>query len=405
MYYDLIIVGGGLVGAGLAAALRSSGLQIALIDARLPSNDDPRLFALSDSSCQFLKNLGLWPSLSAYAAPIRTVHVSYQGHFGAVRLRSEEVQLQALGHVIPARYIEAALHASLNSLADFTLYQPATLKSLQQLENEVHLTVMTQEGEKQLTAPLLIAADGADSTVRKELNMAANVFDYEQSAIVTKTLLKRPHQGIAYERFNANGAIAMLPLVDDECATIWTVDNEIATTLMQLSDEAFLQHLQRTFGYRLGRLQRVSQRHLFPLKKISVEKNVEKNIFLLGNAAHTLHPIAAQGFNLAIYEVALLVEGLKEKILSQQAFTARDLQQISERAQKQQAISMGLSHRLSRAFTSHSVFFSMALQMGMIGLDILTPVKKLFIKKIMGKIGNVPHLLLDASNYEETLSA
>lgn len=404
MLYDLIIVGGGLVGAGLAAALQSSGLQIALIDARLPANNDPRLFALSESSCQFLKNLGVWPALAAHAAAIHQVHVSNQGHFGAVRLRNTDVELQALGHVIPARYIEAALNTALHALPCFTLYQPAYLKALQQMSDHVQLTVTTQGGENILRAALVIAADGAESTVRTHLGIKAHVLDYQQSAIVTKTLLKRSHQGIAYERFNAQGAIAMLPLVADECATIWTADNETALALMALSDEAFLQRLQQDFGYRLGRLQGISQRYLFPLKRVSAEKNVEKNIFLLGNAAHTLHPIAAQGFNLAIYEVALLADGIKAKRMAKQPFNAVDLQQISEQAEKQQAISMGLSHRLSRAFSHHSLLFTLALQIGMMGFDMMPPVKKLFIKKMMGKTGSVPRLLLEASDYEETIS-
>jgi 2-octaprenyl-6-methoxyphenol hydroxylase len=398
MRFDLIVIGGGLVGAGLVTALRHAGLRVALVDARLPNNDDPRLFALNEGSCQFLKNLGLWSHLASHATPIHQVHVSYQGHFGAVRLHHNDVHLPSLGSVIPARFIEAALNEALASLPHFTLYRPATLKTLKQQENEVILTLETEAGEKIIRAPIVIGADGTNSTVREQLpTITTETFDYKQSALVTKIELRRSHHHIAYERFTTHGAIAMLPLPENECATIWTADNEMITQLMAASDDVFLQTLQKEFGYRLGRLQKITKRHVFPLRMIRAEKSVEQGVFLLGNSAHTLHPIAAQGFNLALYEVAVLVEGLMEKIASHDAFSAADLQQIVTQTQKQQATSMGVSHRLARLFSSHSPFVSVALQLGMIGLDIASPVKKKFIEEVMGRRGRVPRLLLSVN--------
>lgn len=397
MGYDLIIVGGGLVGAGLAAALRQSGLHIALIDARLPSNDDPRLFALNNGSCQFLNNLGLWDKLAPYAAPIHQVHVSYQSHFGAVRLHREDIHLPALGHVIPARFIEAALNEELTSLPNFTLYRPVKLTALHQEEGKATLTLEMEEGEKMLQSSIVIGADGTESTVRSQLNIAAEIFDYHQSAIVTHTSLQRSHQHIAYERFNAKGAIAMLPLTHHSCATIWSADTKTIGELTALSEKAFLQRLQKEFGYRLGRLQKISKRYVFPLRMVRAENTVTQCVFLLGNSAHTMHPIAAQGFNLALYEVAALVEGMMERIAKHEFISAADLQQISERIQKQQAASIGISHRLSQLFSGKSLLMSMALQLGMIGLDIAAPIKKKFTEGMTGKTGNVPRLLLSAN--------
>lgn len=393
-HFDLIIVGGGLVGAGLAIALRHAGLQIALVDASLPCNTDPRLFALNSSSCDFLKNLDLWPALSQHAAAIHQVHVSYQGHFGAVRLLREDVHLPALGYVIPARFIEAAMHAALLSLPHITLYRPAKLQTLQQQEQHAELMLATEAGEKWLRSPVVIGADGTESTVRKQLGIAAEMVDYKQCAIVTQTTLQRSHQHIAYERFNAHGAIAMLPLTENACATIWTADNEIISQLMLLSDEIFLQKLQKEFGYRLGRLQKINQRHVFPLRMLRAEKTITQQVLLLGNSAHTLHPIAAQGFNLALYEVAALVDGIMEKSKKHEAFTALDLQHINAHTQKQQATSLGISHRLSQLFSSDSTLMSIVLQLGMVGFDRATPIKKHFIEKVMGRTGRVPGLLL-----------
>lgn len=392
--YDLIIVGGGLVGAGLAVALRESGLRIALVDSRLPSSDDPRLFALNSGSCQFLDNLKLWPALSRHASAIHEVQVTHKGRFGAVRLQCKEVNLPNLGHVIPAHFIEAALNEALLSLPDCTVYRPAKLHQLEQDSQCARLQIVTEEGEKTLEAAIVIGADGTESTVRSQLQMKTELFDYQQSALVTKTKLKRSHQHIAHERFVKSGAIAMLPLIDDECATIWSADHETIEKLKALSEVEFLQTLQHEFGYRLGRFEKISRRHVFPLRMVRAEKAVEGCVLLLGNAAHTLHPIAAQGFNLALFEVAALQEGIMAKTAKNEAFSAADLQEIGARTLKQQATSIGVSHRLSRLFSQQSPLIGLGLQWGMIGLDVMTPIKKRFIESIMGRTGRVPGLLL-----------
>ena len=318
--YDLVIVGGGLVGAGLACSLSGLGLSLALIDARQPSANDPRLFALNKSSCQFLTNLGLWPLLAANAAPIQQVHVSHQGRFGAVRLRNSEVGVSSLGHVIPAHYIETALNNTLQNLPSLTLYRPALLKTLTQA-NDIATLTLEQAGEiKTIEASLVIGADGAESFVREQANIPTQTFDYQQCAIVTRTTLQRSHKHIAYERFLKTGAIAMLPLYSEskhECATIWTTEKKHADELMAMTEFEFLQTLQHEFGYRLGRLQQIAARHVFPLRMLRAEKAVEQNVLLLGNALHTLHPIAAQGFNLALYEVAALADGIKNRLATQ----------------------------------------------------------------------------------------
>ena len=395
MHYDLIIVGGGLVGAGLAVALRATNLKIALVDARVPDCNDPRLFALNASSCQFLENLNLWSAFSEYASPIHQVHVSHQGHFAAVRLRREEMNLPALGHVIPAHHIEKALNEALTCLPNCSLYRPAILKSLHQENHQAQLIIATEAGEKTLQSSIVIGADGTESTVRKELNIATERFDYGQTAIVTRSKLKRSHHHIAYERFHDKGAIAMLPLINDECATIWSADNAMISQLMTLSDTEFLSTLQQEFGYRLGRIESIQKRHVFPLQMVRAEKMVEQCVFLLGNSAHTLHPIAAQGFNLALYEVAVLVDGIMNKIKNQEIFAAKDLQAISARIQKPQAMSIGISHRLSRLFAGDYLAKSFIAQIGMMGLDLASPLKKRFMQGMLGKNGGVPRLLMD----------
>lgn len=394
LHYDLIIVGGGLVGAGLAVALRQSNVRIALVDARLPGHDDPRLFALNNSSCQFLENLNIWTALAPHAAAIHQVHVSHQGRFGAVRLRAEDLALPTLGHVVPACYIEEVLNEALASLSNCTTYRPAKLHALHQQDGFAQLKIIMEDKEIMLQSPLVIGADGTESTVRKQLNIVTDIVDYQQSALVTRTSLQRSHQQIAYERFHSQGAIAMLPLVGNECATIWTADHATIEQLMSLSDAAFLTELQSQFGYRLGRLLAVSKRHVFPLRMVRAKKAVEQCVFLLGNSAHTLSPIAAQGFNLALYEVAVLVEGIVEKMARQETFTAMDLEGVNAKTQKQQAISVGISHRLAQLFSQESHLMTCLIQLGMVGLDIAAPIKSRLLNSMMGRRGQVPHLFL-----------
>jgi 2-octaprenyl-6-methoxyphenol hydroxylase len=398
--YDLIIVGGGLVGAGLARALSDLDLSIALVDAKLPSATDPRLFALNKSSCQLLQNLGVWPHLAKHAAPIHQVHVSHQGRFGSVRLRREEVDAVSLGHVIPAYLIESALNDALLTLDNVTLYRPATLTTLTQTNGVATLTLAQDDQCIHLQSGIVIGADGAESIVREQANIATELFDYEQCAIVTRTSLQRSHHHIAYERFLSEGAIAMLPLAETsqhECATIWTTGVTFAEKLMAMSEAEFLNALQHDFGYRLGRLQATSKRHVFPLRMLRAKKAVEQSVLLLGNALHTLHPIAAQGFNLALYEVAALVEGIKAARTKQELISANTLQAMIERTQQQQSASIGVSHRLPQFFSQQSFLMSFISQLGMVGLDIALPLKRKFINSMMGRAGSVPRLLMDVN--------
>ena len=167
------------------------------------------------------------------------------------------------------------------------------------------LSITTPQGERTLTASYIIGADGTHSTVRRLLQISADTLDYQQSALVTMTQLKRPHHHIAYERFQKQGAIAMLPLSDEKTATIWTDSTENIAALMKLSEQEFIDQLQKQFGYRLGKLLQTGQRHHYPLHHLTAARTCQQRILLIGNAAHTLHPIAAQGFNLALAEIAM----------------------------------------------------------------------------------------------------
>lgn len=392
MHYDLIIIGGGLVGAGLARALSATPLKIALIDAQLSKNEDQRLFALSASTCQFLQNIGAWLALAPYATPINKVHVSNKNHFGSLVLHHLDIHLPYLGHVIPAKEIEKLFTQDLKQQSNLTWYCPAVFKKLNLTERTV--TIEASGEEKILHADLIVGADGAQSSVREQLAIDIKKVDYQQTAIVTKTNLYRSHRHVAYERFTSRGAIAMLPLKEDLCATIWSVDHAASLELMLLDDESFTHFLQKEFGYRLGRFQGIHVRYTYPLKLMYAGEIFKKNVLLIGNAAHSFHPIAAQGFNLAIYEVAALVEEIQQKITQHQSLATLDLKRFSDRTRIQRRFSLEISHCLAQMMSMDSLYIKPLLSLGMTGFNFAKSMKKAMIKRMIARAGVTPSLLL-----------
>lgn len=376
MDFDIVIVGGGMVGASLAAALQKKNYRIALIDSTpLKISEDERLIALNDNSICFFEKLGIWPSLQPHAAPISEIHVSHQGHFGSARLHASDANLSALGYVVPAKYINLALN---NFLQEIEMIRPATLQNLLQDERGVQLEIQEAGERKTISAKWVIGADGSYSTVRKLLEIPVEEIDYQQSALVTVTELTRHHKNIAYERFIGGGALAMLPLPGNNVATIWTDDTHRIAELLKMGEEDFLALVQNEFGYRLGRLKKIGKRACYPLRMIKAKQAKKQNVLLIGNALHTVHPIAAQGLNLALYEIAHLAENI----------SLLELPDCHV-----QAFNIDLAHRLKGFFSKDSFFLNRAREAGLIALDLFPLLKKQFTQRASGKSFRLPGLL------------
>lgn len=379
--FDIVIVGGGMVGASLASSLRDSNLSVALIEPRPPQSfKDPRLIALNYSSCCLYQNIGIWEELSPFRSEIQEVHVSHRGHFGATRIKAFDVNLPFLGSVIPALNINQVLY---NKMGKTSFFCPAKVSSLNILKDHTEVVLEVEGESKTILGKVIIGADGTDSTVRQLLNFKVKQYDYQQKALVTITELNHSHHSIAYERFLDEGAIAMLPLVGNRVATIWSAGAKLIDDLQRLTEEEFLGLLQKQFGFRLGKLKRVHQRFVFPLHAIWVENSIQDNVILIGNAAHTLHPIAAQGLNLALYEVAYLAEQFLDK-------KNRLLTMLKT---KQHQLSYTLSHYLSLFFSSDLSLVSPFRQMGLLLLNYVPPLKKNFGLHAMGRVGHIPFLM------------
>ncbi len=311
--FDLIIIGGGLAGASLACALKESELKIAVIEAHALSNDfqpsyDDRTVALSYGSRCIFDGMRLWPSLAPHAEAIDTIHISDRGHFGVTRLSKDQEGVEALGYVIENKRLGEQLYETLDSASNITLFCPAELAALRQDENEVVIDILLGGTQQILHGKLLVAADGNNSQVLKLLNIGSSRKNYDQVALITNVTPGKKHDNVAYERFTDSGPLAFLPMPENRCSVVWTLSPEQADYLYALDDTDFLNQLQQRFGFRLGQLKKVGVRHIYPLFLQAATQMVQGRVAIIGNAAHSVHPVAGQGFNLALRDIALLSE-------------------------------------------------------------------------------------------------
>ncbi|MDT8388575.1 MAG: 2-octaprenyl-6-methoxyphenyl hydroxylase [Thiogranum sp.] len=395
---DILIVGGGLVGASLACALGRSGLRIALVEAqpfavdRQPNYDD-RSIALAQGSQRIFAGMGLWDALADKVSPIHTIHVSDRGHFGFTRLQREEEGVPALGFVVSARVLGNALIERLDQLPDVVRLAPARLLDFHAdaAAMEARLEV---DGQPQVhRSALMVAADGVNSSVRTQLEINTEQRDYGQTAIIANVTPERPHRNVAYERFTDTGPMALLPLRDNHCALVWTVLSDQADEIMVLDEAAFLARLQERFGYRVGRFVKAGTRHAYPLQLVRAEQSVATRLALIGNAVHTLHPIAGQGFNLGLRDVAALADVV---IDAQRAGDdighSHMLKRYADWRETDHGRVVWFTDGMVRLFSNSYPPLAWARNTGMLALDLCPPVKRLFGRLTMGRAGRLPRL-------------
>lgn len=393
--YDILIVGGGMVGGSLALALGGSGLRVAIVEAippekRLQADAGQRAIALSWGSRCLMQQLGLWETLQPHAIPIHNIHVSDQGQFGKTRLAAANLGVDALGFVVAAARIEQAIDQALQT-CDCELVCPASLTDLDLQSNPTRVTATLNHGGKTITrsARLAVGADGARSKLRELGGFQADQFDYRQTAITTMVRPQNPHHDTAYERFTPHGPIALLPHFDGLYSLVWTQPVDEAETTLQLDDARFIDKLQREFGDWLGQLTLAGRRQHFPLHLSQVKHPVASRTVLIGNAAHQLHPVAGQGFNLGLRDAAQLAEVL----LGQADPGQPDLLTRFDvlRSQDQNLIS-GFTDRVVRLFSNDLWPLSALRSSGLLLLDKLPPLKRTFAKHTMGLATRQPRL-------------
>jgi 2-polyprenyl-6-methoxyphenol 4-hydroxylase len=400
---DVAIVGGGMVGASLALLLSSLklGWRIQVIEAfpmttataaELQSSFDARSTALSHSSREIFEILGLWQNLHPKLAEIRDVHVSDRGHIGSVRLHAAEQNLPALGYVVENQCLGAVLVEALQRAEDIEIIAPAKVTSVCPVREGVQFSVSATgtEASQDIGTKLLVIADGAQSHTRDMLGIDATTRDYGQVAVVANISLSKDHGGIAYERFTDSGPMAMLPLQPIEgehrAALIWTLPPARAAEMLSVSEEIFLAELQDRFGHRLGQFQRVGTRHSYPIRLITSNEQIRSHVVVVGNAAHSLHPVAGQGFNLALRDVAVLANELS--LAASDKHTALGslsvLQSYLDQQQADQKQTILLSDLLPKVFGIGASPVALARNLGLLALDTVPLFRHQFARLGMG---------------------
>lgn len=403
--FDIVIVGGGLVGASLACALGDTPLKIAVIEATPFAADtqpsfDARTVALAYGSRRIFDGLDLWESIAALGVtPIRRIHVSDRGHAGLSHLDSDREGVEALGYVVETRVLGQVLHQAVQHIDNVTFLCPARVTGVAMPASRARIDIQEDGRDRTLTARLLVAADGGDSLVRKLLGIRTFRIDYDQSAVIANVATDRPHRHVAYERFTADGPMALLPSrgadgADDTYALVWTVRHAERDRVRKLDDTSFLAELQQRFGDRAGHFVRASQRHVYPLGWMQSREHVRARLAIIGNAAHTLHPVAGQGFNLGLRDVAALAQVVLDGVRDGRDPGERDLLREYARWRRRDQWQTALfTDGMVRAFSSRLPPVVLARNLGLTLLDILPPLKHGLARHAMGVGGRLPRLV------------
>ena len=399
---DVAIVGGGMAGAALALLLarRLPVLSIALLEQHaLPVSHgdglsvpsfDARSTALSASTRNILADMGLWETLTEYAQPILQVHVSERQRPLGMLMHAEETDLPALGYVIENRALGQVLLQAVRQQARIAVRDNTSVNSISMTAQQAQLTTSTAQGaEKNISARLVVVADGAQSSLRQQLGIAVDEQPYDQHALVANVVTELPHAAVAYERFTENGPIALLPLLDCEnkhrAALIWTLPDQQVDEVMRLSEAVFLQRVQEQLGNRCGRLLAVGVRHCYSLSLVQAREQVRSRIVLAGSAAHHLHPVAGQGFNLIMRDCLAFVEIIAAAVAQKCDIGSLSvLQQYADKQQWDQKKTVTVSDWLPRLFSNRHVPHTLLRSAALFGLDFFPGMRERFAREATG---------------------
>jgi len=403
MQADLIIVGAGMVGSTLALALENSGLTIKLIDAgplesqafALADPFEPRVSALSAASQRILERVGAWSGIvDRRASPYTDMHVWDGSGTGHVHFSAASVHAEVLGHIVENRVVQDALLDALKARDVVELIAGTRLEHLR--EDESGWTLTLADGQE-LSTRLLIAADGANSMVRHLAGCETREWDYLHHAIVTSVRCAEPNQQTAWQRFTDDGPLAFLPLQregdDHWCSIVWSVTEDEAQRLMALNDVAFRQALGRAFEYRLGEVLEADPRLSIPLRQRHAKRYVKSGLALIGDAAHTIHPLAGQGVNLGLLDAAVLAEVLlAASARGAQLGDPRVLGRFERRRMPHNLAMMAAMEGFERLFQADPLPLRWLRNAGLKGVQALPEAKAMFVRQALGLSGDLPDL-------------
>jgi 2-octaprenyl-6-methoxyphenol hydroxylase len=396
--HDVVIVGGGLVGASLAIALDRIGVDVGLVEAApagtLPAVFDERNLSFAEASVNALSALGVLQALRMPTGPIRRIHVSRSGDFGRVRLEAADYGRESFGQVVVARDFGTALEARLDELTHLTRYRPARFVGLDDADGARRaVRIVDAQGERILSTRLLVAADGTRSGVRDALGIAAEEHDYAQTLFVARLRAERAPDGTAYERFGDDGPTALLPRGDRHYGVVHGVARDEADVVASLDDAAFLARIQQAFGWRVGRLLSVGARSAYPAIRVRAARITTARAVLVGNAAQTLHPAGAQGFNLGLRDALTLAELIETSGgASGDPGTDELLGEYNQRRHDDRTRTIAFSDGLAKLTADPAPLLRPLRSAGLLALDRMPSAQAWLVGGAMGYRGDVPKL-------------
>lgn len=395
--FDITIVGGGMVGISLALLLaKQQRWKVLVIESQtikdLDNSDysssfDARSTALSWSSRCIFQKMGIWSKIEQHAQAISTIHVSDRGHFGLTRLEANEAGVDALGYVVENSWLGSVLiQQAIDS--DISLKSDTAIKSINPKSESMALEIENDGNKQLINSRLLVVADGANSACGKMLGIHQHRKAYKHSAIIANISLEQPHQKIAYERFTDQGPMAMLPLTDfknaHRCALVWTQPTQQADTLMASDDEDFLNQLQLRFGHRLGQFTAVGERVVYPLALSTSEEQVRRRLVVVGNAAHSLHPVAGQGFNLSLRDIECLAQCLGDQPEHADIGELEPLLSYQTKRTQDQSNTLLFTDNLTKLFGLSSSMVALGRNSGLLMMDLVPTMRNQFAHFGMG---------------------
>ena len=396
--HDVLIVGGGLVGASLAIALDRLGLDVGLVEASpagvMPAVFDQRNLSFATATVNALTALGVMAKLRTPSGPIRRIHVSRQGDFGRTRLSAADYGREAFGQVVVAREFGEALEARLAELKRLTRHRPARFIGLGDAGADTRsIRIADAQGEREISARLLVGADGTRSAVRDALGIASHEHDYEQTLFVARMRTERAPDGTAYERFGEHGPTALLPRGDRHFGVVHGVATAEVEAVAALDDAAWIERIQAVFGWRVGRFLSAGERSAYPILKVVAERTTAKRAVLVGNAAQSLHPIGAQGFNLGLRDALTLAELIEQ---ADDPGAASLLDTYAQRRSEDRQRTLQFSDGLARITGNASPLLRPLRSLGLLAADTSGSLQSMLVGGAMGFRGDVPALCREA---------
>lgn len=396
-HYDLVIVGGGIVGLTLASALRHSGLKLAIVEAQTPQQaaSRERAYAFSLTSADIFKQLGLWDEVGPRITHFQKVRLSDGAYPVVVNFRPENLGTESVYHAAEHRVLMQALQGSLVDCSTIDYWAPASLETVAYEEQMAHCAIRYDEQTCHCTADLIVAADGARSRLREQAQIPTFGWQYWQSCITTVLQPEKFHANIAYERFWPSGPFAILPLPDGRCQVVWTAPHTEAEAMLQLSPEAFMAELTRRYGEHMGHLKLLNQPRLFPVRLMHSHHYVQPHLALIGDAAHGCHPVGGQGLNMGIRDAAALAEVLITARQRGEALGSLPVLKRYERWRKRENwLVLTMTDILNRSFSNRWLPLLWARRLGLILLEYVPPLKWLALTVMTGRFGRSPRVTL-----------